>query len=80
MPENPVQAVSRVLVMFHSKSGRSVLWGCWFDSKKAKKFGDDVLAGERDDLIAIQHLDDPFMSYELVWTNMFRETVTPQRE
>ncbi len=71
-------AVSRVLIRFDTASGRSVFWGCWYDSNVAKAWADEIMSGNPGTTTAMQNADDPFIGYELVWTNMIRKTVTPE--
>lgn len=68
-------AVSRVLIQFDTASGRSVFWGCWEDSNKAKDWANEIMSGNTGSTTGMQNADDPFVGYKLVWTNMFRKTV-----
>jgi len=60
-----IDSVTRIFVKFKTKSDREVLWGMWFAKTDAIDWATQELKKPQH-----QSMDDPFIGYELVYTNV----------
>jgi len=60
-----IDSVTRILVKFKTRSGREVFWGMWFDKKEAIDWATQEMKEPSN-----QIEQDPFIGYELVYTNV----------
>lgn len=59
------RSVTRIFVKFKTKSDREVLWGMWFTKNSAIEWATQEMLNPQN-----QADEDPFIGYELVYTNV----------
>jgi hypothetical protein len=63
-------SVSRIFVKFKTRSGNEVFWGMWFTKQSAIEWASEEMKNPQN-----QAIDDPFIGFELVYTNVLSSKI-----
>lgn len=64
------ESVTRIFIKFKTRYDREVYWGMWFTKESAIDWATEEMKS-----LENQADDDPFVGYELMYTNVLRDKI-----